>query len=295
MRRALALALLACATVSACGTLQRAPQAPRDLATIPEPVPRREPRSRYGNPESYEVFGKTYRVQRSARGHIERGLASWYGPGFHAERTASGETYDMYAMTAAHKTLPIPTYLRVTNLKNNRSVIVRVNDRGPFVGGRIIDLSYTAAHRLDMIRDGTAPVEIRAVDTAEPMFAERTARRPAPARATAPDTPSVTSPDTPSVTSPVTSPSVTSPGAGGLALDARFLQTGSFAEPANAESMVRSLAAAGIRNTRIREARLGDRRVYRVQVGPVEGALEADDMVERLRLAGIPDARPAHE
>ena len=291
MRRALALALLACATVSACGTLQRAPQAPRDLATIPEPVPRREPRSRYGNPESYEVFGKTYRVQRSARGHIERGLASWYGPGFHAERTASGETYDMYAMTAAHKTLPIPTYLRVTNLKNNRSVIVRVNDRGPFVGGRIIDLSYTAAHRLDMIRDGTAPVEIRAVDTAEPMFAERTARRPAPARATAPDTPSVTSPvASPSVTSPVTSP-----GAGGLSLDARFLQTGSFAEPANAESMVRSLAAAGIRNTRIREARLGDRRVYRVQVGPVEGALEADDMVERLRLAGIPDARPAHE
>ena len=93
------------------------PPPPRALAAIPDPVPRVEPRSRYGNPASYEVFGRRYTLLPSAAGHVERGTASWYGPGFHAERTSSGEAYDMYAMTAAHKTLPIPVYARVTNLR----------------------------------------------------------------------------------------------------------------------------------------------------------------------------------
>ncbi len=126
-------------------------------------MPRYEPRSPYGNPPFYDVFGKRYFVLSSSADYIERGVASWYGPGFHKVRTSTGETYDMYGMTAAHKTLPLPAYVRVTNLQNGRSVVVRVNDRGPFVGNRIIDLSYTAAAKLDMLRNGTAMVEVRSV------------------------------------------------------------------------------------------------------------------------------------
>lgn len=116
-----------------------------------------------GNPRFYEVFGQRYFVLPTADGYLERGVASWYGPGFHAGKTSNGEAYDMYAMTAAHKSLPLPAYVRVTNLRNGRSVVVRVNDRGPFKDGRIIDLSYTAAARLDMLRDGTALVEVQAL------------------------------------------------------------------------------------------------------------------------------------
>jgi rare lipoprotein A len=139
------------------------PAPPKDAATVPDAVPKVEPRSTKGNPRFYEVFGKRYFVMASANGYVERGVASWYGPGFHAGRTATGEPYDMYGMTAAHKTLPLPAYVQVTNLSNGRSVIVRVNDRGPFKDGRIIDLSQTAASKLDMIRAGTAFVEVRAL------------------------------------------------------------------------------------------------------------------------------------
>ena len=133
------------------------------MDAIPDAVPRIEPRSTHGNPVAYEVFGKRYFVLATADGYRERGVASWYGPTFHARPTSSGEPYDMYAMTAAHKTLPIPAYVRVTNLGNGRSVVVRVNDRGPFVDNRIIDLSYTAAYKLDMTRAGTAFVEVEAI------------------------------------------------------------------------------------------------------------------------------------
>jgi rare lipoprotein A (peptidoglycan hydrolase) len=136
---------------------------------VPDAVPRVEPRSRYGNPPFYDVFGKRYYVLSSSVAYVERGVASWYGPGFHQVRTSTGEPYDMYGMTAAHKTLPLPAYVRVTNLQNGRSVVVRVNDRGPFVGNRIIDLSYTAASKLDMLRNGTAMVEVRAIDPSVPM------------------------------------------------------------------------------------------------------------------------------
>jgi len=144
------------------------PPDPAEIEKIPEPVPRAEPRSARGNPPFYDVMGKRYFVMADATGYVERGIASWYGPGFHAATTSNGERYDMYAMTAAHKTLPLPTYVQVTNLKNGRSVVVRVNDRGPFKEGRIIDLSYTAAAKLDMLRDGTTFVEVRALDAAAP-------------------------------------------------------------------------------------------------------------------------------
>ena len=135
-----------------------------ELLRLPEPIPRAEPRSRRGNPPFYEVFGVRYVVRETARGYVERGVASWYGPDFHGRQTSTGEPYDMYALTAAHPTLPLPAYVRVTNLANGRSVVVRVNDRGPFKRNRIIDLSYAAPLRLDMLREGTSLVEVRALE-----------------------------------------------------------------------------------------------------------------------------------
>ncbi|MGB5325609.1 MAG: septal ring lytic transglycosylase RlpA family protein, partial [Pseudomonadales bacterium] len=125
-----------------------------------------ESRSRGGNRSVYTVFGKSYRVLDDARGYRERGPASWYGKKFHGRSTANGERYDMYQMTAAHKHLPLPSYVRVRNLENGREIIVRVNDRGPFHGNRIIDLSYAAATKLGMLRNGTAEVEIEVIDAA---------------------------------------------------------------------------------------------------------------------------------
>jgi len=153
--------------LSACATQQpRSPSGagpdlpPAYIAAIPEPIPKAEPRSALGNPAFYDVLGKRYFVLPSSEGFVENGIASWYGPGFHKERTSTGDPYDMYAMTAAHKTLPLPCYARVTNLANGRSVVVYINDRGPFKEGRIVDLSYTAAAKLDILLAGTAPVKL---------------------------------------------------------------------------------------------------------------------------------------
>jgi rare lipoprotein A len=150
--------------------------APGDIARIPEPIPKAEPRSKKGNPPFYTVLGKRYFVLKTSEGYSERGVASWYGPGFHAAATSNGERYDMYAMTAAHKTLPLPAYVQVTNLRNGRSVVVRVNDRGPFKDGRIIDLSYSAAHKLDMLRAGTTFVEVKALTPGLDAASESSAR-----------------------------------------------------------------------------------------------------------------------
>ncbi len=129
-----------------------------------EPVPRIEPPSRSGNPDTYRVFGRRYRVKETSEGYREQGIASWYGWDFHGRKTSSGPRYNMFDLTAAHKSLPIPTYVRVTNLENGRNVVVKVNDRGPFVGRRIIDLSYAAADRLGMLGQGTAQVEVAALE-----------------------------------------------------------------------------------------------------------------------------------
>ena len=135
-----------------------------DFDAIPDAIPREEFKSRSGNPETYVIDGVTYRVMDTSAGYREEGMASWYGGYFHGRRTSSGDVYDMYQMTAAHKSLPLPTYVRVTNLANGRSVVLRVNDRGPFVDDRIIDLSYTAATKLGMAEQGTARVEVVALD-----------------------------------------------------------------------------------------------------------------------------------
>ena len=152
------------------------PDHPVDVSQVPDAVPRKAPRSRYGNPYSYTVRGRTYHVMQNARGFREQGLASWYGLKFHGRRTSSGEPYDMYAMTAAHKTLPLPTWVRVTNRENGKSVVVKVNDRGPFHEGRIIDLSYAAAAKLGVLAKGTAPVEIVALIPGETAPATRPTR-----------------------------------------------------------------------------------------------------------------------
>lgn len=140
-----------------------APDVELDVSKLPDPVPTYEPKSRGGNKSPYEVWGKTYHVLPTAEGYQERGGASWYGAKFHGHKTSNGETYNMYEMSAAHKSLPLPSYAKVTNLDNGRSVIVRVNDRGPFHEGRIIDLSYAAAKKLGYYSSGTANVEVEAI------------------------------------------------------------------------------------------------------------------------------------
>jgi rare lipoprotein A len=137
-------------------------RAPSNLASIPDARPRAEPLNKSAN-KPYEVFGKRYVPLASLQPFKQRGVASWYGKRFHGQKTSSGETYDMYAMTAAHPILPIPSYARVTSVKTGRQVIVRINDRGPFHGGRVIDLSYAAAYRLGLIDSGSGEVEIQSI------------------------------------------------------------------------------------------------------------------------------------
>lgn len=137
---------------------------PVDIASIADAVPIYEIRTRAGNPKYYEVLGKHYTILKKSKGYVEQGIASWYGTKFHGRKTANGETYNMYAMTAAHKTLPIPCYVLVTNLKNQRSIVVRINDRGPFHDKRIIDLSYAAAIKLAIDKQGTGFVEVRTLE-----------------------------------------------------------------------------------------------------------------------------------
>jgi rare lipoprotein A len=234
------------------------PPPPANLDAIPDPVPRAEPRSTRGNPVSYEVFGKRYHVMATAEGYKERGVASWYGPDFHSRPTSSGEPYDMYAMTAAHKTLPIPAYARVTNLSNGRSVVVRINDRGPFVANRIIDLSYTAAHKLDMWRAGTAFVEVEVIT---PGATADIARDITPTAAPA-------SPAT-ALTGPVL-----------------YLQVGAFGVADNAAKLADRLRAASINSVGV-AGPAGTPPLYRVRIGPITDVAAYDAMAERVAKLGL--------
>jgi rare lipoprotein A len=276
---------------------------PSTALAVPDTVPRVEPRSRYGNPLFYEIFGKRYYVLASSADYVERGVASWYGPGFHKIPTSTGETYDMYAMTAAHKTLPLPANVRVTNLQNGRSVVVRVNDRGPFVGNRIIDLSYAAASRLDMLHDGTAMVEVRAID---PSLPPRDSS--APLLAGTPIAPSssqggasaaiggVGTPASQPATTPVSAPEVVQVAATAPALAPRaalFVQAGAFADPANAERLAAKLRGGSYGKIFVRDDLIAGRRMYRVRIGPVAGVPQFDRIVAALDQAGVHDAHLA--
>jgi rare lipoprotein A len=275
--------------------------------SIPEVIPRIEPRARSGNPPFYDVFGKRYYVLSSSVGYRERGVASWYGPGFHKVRTSIGEPYDMYGMSAAHKTLPLPAYVRVTNLQNGRSVVVRVNDRGPFVGNRIIDLSYSAAAKLDMLRNGTAMVEVRTIDPSAPPPVITASATPTPGAAPPAATaltivapagsapagsapaagPAATAPGT---ATPTAGPGVTSPAAAATAL---FVQAGAFSDPANAERLADKLRGGGYGKVIVRDDQIAGRRMYRVRIGPVPSVAEFDRVVAALERAGINDAHLA--
>jgi rare lipoprotein A len=232
------------------------PAPPPDVSAIPDAVPRAEPRSAHGNPPFYDVLGRRYYVLASADGYLERGVASWYGPTFHGGNTSSGEPYDMYAMTAAHKTLPLPCYARVTNLRNGRNVVVRINDRGPFVANRLIDLSYTAAARLDMLREGTTLVEVRALSPLVPDVLTRSSAQPPPAL---------------------------------------YVQAGAFADQQNAQRLLTRLQAAGLERAFIALPPQSGAHLYRVRLGPVESVAQFDELAARLAALGIADARLAVE
>jgi rare lipoprotein A len=264
----------------------------------------------YGNPPFYEVFGKRYFVLSSSADYVERGVASWYGPGFHKVRTSTQEPYDMYGMSAAHKTLPLPCYARVTNLQNGRSIVVRVNDRGPFVGNRIIDLSYTAAAKLDMLRNGTAMVEVRTVGPASVPGVVS----PPPSAAPPIVTPSSVAPSSvapPVVSAQVQGASATStpvaaapagpPGAPVIApapvtstpVAALFVQAGAFADPGNAQRLAQKLRDGGYGKVFVRDDVIAGRRMYRVRIGPVPDVPDFDRIVAALEQVGVRDAHLA--
>ncbi len=238
-----------------------APERRLDPTRIADATPRAEPRSRSGNPASYVVNGKRYYVMASSRNYRERGIASWYGTKFHGRRTSSGERYDMYAMTAAHKTLPLPTYVRVTNLRNGRSAVVKVNDRGPFHDNRLIDLSYAAATKIGIIGAGTGLVEVEAINPGRPEPATRAA-------ATAPLALAGT------------------PASGG-ANPRLYLQLGAFEQRQNAERLLDRVSRQTGLPSRIQSIRLDGRALFRVQVGPLSGVEQLDQASLRLSRLGL--------
>jgi rare lipoprotein A len=248
-----------------------APEVPEDISALPEPVPKNEPLSHYGNRTPYTVLGETYNVLPTAKGYVERGIASWYGTKFHGRATSNFEAYDMYQFTGAHKTLPLPSYVRVTNLDNGRSVIVRINDRGPFHEDRLIDLSYAAAVKLGVNIHGTAPVEVRAIDP-DTMDAGRptdavVSTQPAGSVAT-----TATHADASIVLQPVPA---SSPAANAATAQTGYLQVGSFGERGNAERLLDRLRDAGIDGAALREADVEGHGLWRVVIAGLDAAAAA--------------------
>lgn len=231
---------------------------PADIDSIPDAVPLDEPMSRYGNPVSYSVFGKEYKTLAERGGYREKGIASWYGSKFHGRRTSSGEPYDMYAMTAAHKTLPLPTYARVTNLQNGKRVVVKINDRGPFHGNRLIDLSYTAAWKLGIAQNGTGLVEVEAIDLSAPDPEPKPEIQPILAKTGLPEI---------------------------------FLQVGAFGSEQNANRLKHRLQTELNTDVLVKQIISAELPVYRVQVGPIASIELCDHLTDKLVGLGIPETR----
>ncbi|MCK4834547.1 MAG: septal ring lytic transglycosylase RlpA family protein [Gammaproteobacteria bacterium] len=217
---------------------------------IPDAVPVSVAPSKYGNPQSYEVFGTTYYVRDSSAGFQQKGIASWYGNKFHGERTSSGEDYDMYAMTAAHKTLPIPVFVEVTNHDNGRKAIVKVNDRGPFHAGRIIDLSYAAATKLGVAQAGTANVSIRVVTTEKENNRLRSAAI------------------------------VESPASDN---DKLYVQVAAFSTEENALQHLGKLQGEGFHDVRLHIESKKGKALYRVRIGPLPSENVAEQVLSQLK------------
>lgn len=224
------------------------PPYPVDVTRIKDATPKYEPKCPYGNPAMYTALGKHYYVMDSAKGYNKVGVASWYGSKFHGKLTSSHEPYDMLAMTAASPTLPIPTYVRVTNLENGKQIIVKVNDRGPFANDRIMDLSYAAAKKLDYVDKGTAKVKVEAIH--------------------------FDLPNTPAA--PVT-----------LAKNRQlYLQVGAFQQMVKAEQVKIKVAQLTHQSARIETINKNDKTLYRVQVGPLRD-LQKSDLVTQLQHLGF--------
>ena len=265
------LILLTALLLQACSSSSRykihndhGPAAPVDVSKIKDAIPKNEPRSKYGNPKNYKVLGKWYSVKKSSAGYKEKGISSWYGKKFHGHRTSSGETYNMYAMTAAHKTLPLPTYVRVTHLKNGRSVIVKVNDRGPFHQGRIIDLSYAAAKKLGVTATGTAAVEVVALNPNN--YKRKQAYQPKFNR---------------------TSALATYPVKPNFKL---FLQVGAFSSQHNADKLKKRLSRM-FKQQQIHSDFLSEKNIYRVRIGPLASIADADRLSTYLNKKDIPTTK----
>jgi rare lipoprotein A len=297
-----------------------------DLDCILEPVVTAEARSRVGNKSPYSVLGKQYRVLDRVDGYVEQGTASYYGNKFHGRRTSNQEVYDMYAYSAAHKSLPLPSFARVTNLDNGQSVVVRVNDRGPFHEGRVIDLSYAAAVRLGITQRGTGRVEVRALT---PEGGSTLAAAPAPARAPSPsamdqlvgqlpkdaaryhvpakpgDAPSAAGfeawmkangvrvasgkPGAPAVATAVAAPTPipASPQvAAAVPTAALQLQVASFSSRDNADRALARLTAAGIADARLSDVPGSDRPLWRLRVGASDAA-SAEALAGRIASLGF--------
>ncbi len=278
------LLILVSIVLQACGTSisivpqfdpeqDRAPtQATVDVSAIPDAIPKDEPRSKYGNPSSYVVNGKTYHVMNSSKGFTEQGIASWYGEKFHGRRTSSGETYDMYAMTAAHKSLPLPTYVEVRNLQSGRKIVVKVNDRGPFHENRVIDLSYTAASKLGILGKGTGLVEVRVIDRSYIAGDSITTVQAPVTTVSIPKQGPITTVSTP----------VRNNTNSGF-----YIQVGAFSQLVNAQKMYDRLAFLGNNLVSIAEAAGNAGRIYRVKIGPIDDVAIADRIVSELASVGI--------
>ena len=232
-----------------------------DADAVDDAIARREPFSRYGNPPSYEVNGVRYTVLDSNKGYVEKGNASWYGKKFHGRRTSSGEVFDMYKATAAHRSLPLPTYAYVTNLDNGKTLLVKINDRGPFHSDRIIDLSYAAAVKLGFANAGIGYVEVRAIN-----FDQASAKAP-PATDETPGTARVPLPATPQQT---------------------YIQIGAFKYRVNAQAAGERLQAAGFSAVSVDQAQsLNGDPLYKVRMGPYDSLAETDAVISQLQAAGI--------
>lgn len=260
-QRAFIPVMILIASLTACGkttkitvTADGPPLVATDIDEVPSPPTRNEPKSIRGNPASYVVFNKSYDVLPDSKDYLEQGIASWYGRKFHGRQTSNGEIYDMLAMTAAHKSLPLPTYVRVTNLENNRQVVVRVNDRGPFHDGRIIDLSYAAAVKLGIEKKGTGLVQVEAITD------------PSSYRRDGED-------------------SANNPGRN------IYIQIGAFNNEDNAIRLLDSIPLKDYRTSRIASGIHRDKTVYRAQIGPLSSLEEAHKLSDYLRQFGITDTR----
>jgi rare lipoprotein A len=227
-----------------------------DVSKIPDAEPKAEARSNYGNPASYVVYGKRYHVLKSSENYVERGIASWYGSKFHRKRTSSGEPYSMLTMTAAHKSLPLPTYAQVTNLSNHRKAIVKINDRGPFRENRIIDLSYVAAKKLGITSTGTGLVEVRAIN---PRQYKAIVSEPVPTIVAVKQN---------------ASPRL-------------YLQIGAFSKRENADHLSNQILHFAKAPVSIHSTVRNSKTLYRVQIGPIVSVDRSDVLHQELKQRGL--------